>query len=320
MRRGMRALAVGVAAAVIGLLAAPVAAAPGPTGAPATAGIGGGAQASWVFATGTIAPGATEQYNWKVPAGLEAYQVGLSPQGALAGKPCQLEVTRLWYVQQTNQTRRVYWTVKNVGTLACGGSMLLTGNPRHQSFTQSALNPGQSWNTLWNIDNSGVWSAGLSPTGATSTKECAMELTRTYNRATTTGLELRMTIKNVGSIPCSTTVILTRTPADFTDLTDPIPSGLTHNFVLPNVSPTVAYWHAIPPVLMLPAAWRRPGTTGSSGSSRTARRSAGSSTRSRTSARRRTTASAPSPSTRSRADPVAGPRGAGARPRVASPG
>lgn len=252
MRRGMRALAVSVAAAVIGLLAAPVAAAPGTTDARATAGIGGGAQASWVFATGTIAPGATEQHNWKVPAGLDAYQVGLSPQGALAGKPCQLEVTRLWYVQQTNQTRRVYWTVKNVGTLACGGSMLLTGNPRHQSFTQSALNPGQSWNTLWNIDNSGVWSAGLSPTGATSTKECAMELTRTYNRASTTGLELRMTIKNVGTIPCSTTVILTRTPADFSDLTDPIPSGQTHNFVLPNVSPTVAYWHSIPPVLMLP--------------------------------------------------------------------
>ena len=205
-----------------------------------------------MLASGTIAPGVTGQYSWKVPAGQEAYQVGLSPQGALAGKPCQLEVTRLWYVQQTNQTRRVYWTVKNVGTLACGGSMLLTGNPRHQSFSQSALNPGQSWNTLWNTDNSGVWSAGLSPTGATSTKECAMELTRTYHRATTTGLELRMTIKNVGTIPCSTTVILTRTPADFTDLTDPIPSGLTHNFVLPNVSPTVAYWHSIPPVLLLP--------------------------------------------------------------------
>ena len=47
-----------------------------------------------------------------------------------------------------------------------------------------------------------------------------MELTRTYHRATTTGLELRMTIKNVGTIPCSTTVILTRTPADFTDLTE----------------------------------------------------------------------------------------------------
>lgn len=247
MRRGMRALGVGVAVAVIGMLATPVAAAPGRADARVAAGIGGGAQTSTMLFSGTIAPGVTGYYHWNnLPAG-RVYQVGLSPQGASTTKPCQLEVTRQWYVQRTNGSRTVYWTVKNVGNLACGANMLLTWNNSVTSFNQSALNPGQSWNTLWNISNSGVWSVGLSPTGATSTKECSMELTRTWQEMDYNQLKLRMTIKNTGTVACSTTVLITNTPLDFSDSTDVISPGQTHDFQLNNVSPTVAYWTMLNP-------------------------------------------------------------------------
>jgi len=239
----IRMLVVGAAAVVVAGLAAPAATAAPP-------GIVGGAQASWVFDSGPIAPGVSENHNWKVPDGQEAYQVSLSPYGALVGKPCQFEVTRLWYVQlKDNLGRRVWWTVKNVGSQTCGTSMLLTGNPKHQSFTQSALDPGQTWNTVWNI-NSGVWSVGLSPTGATSTKDCAMEVTRTWQLTNATKRQLWMTLKNVGTIPCGTTVIMTRTTADVTQLTPPIAKSDTYTNALPNVSPTVGYWFGVPPVLM----------------------------------------------------------------------
>ena len=185
MSRRVRMLVVGAAAAVVaaGLAAPPAGAAPGR----ATTGIGG-AQTSTVLASGTIAPGVTGQYSWKVPAGQEAYQVGLvapgrprrqalPPRGhpALVRAADQPDPPGLLDGQER-------W---HPGTR---GQHAAHREPPAPVVHPERAEPGSVLeHAVEHRQLRGVWSAGLSPTGATSTKECAMELTRTYHRATTTG-------------------------------------------------------------------------------------------------------------------------------------
>jgi hypothetical protein len=255
MRKGTRALAVS-AAAIIGVLAAPVAAAAsGPAvtsvDARAAAGIGGGAlPATATWYTGTVSAGASREYHWNnAPAGA-VYEVGFSPLGASTAATCQFEVTRRWYVQTSAGSRQFWWTFKNVGSLACGANVMLTDRSANASFALGALNPGQSTTTHWNnLDPSlPVYRIGLSPAGATSTDECAMEVTRTWFARDWFERELWMTVKNTGTIACSTTVLLANMDNDIEIVTPQIAPGGTHSSQWNKANPlTATYWLALNP-------------------------------------------------------------------------
>jgi hypothetical protein len=83
---------------------------------------------SW--STGAINPGATKSWNWNNANPTDRlYVPGLSPDGASGLTACALEVTDTSYRQVINSTgaaeREYQLTVKNVGSLACFGTVLL---------------------------------------------------------------------------------------------------------------------------------------------------------------------------------------------------
>lgn len=82
---------------------------------------------SW--STGALAPGASGTWHWNNANPLTAvYLPGVSPQGASGLQSCDLEITAEWYIQRLNSgtaEREFYFTVKNVGSLACTGDILL---------------------------------------------------------------------------------------------------------------------------------------------------------------------------------------------------
>jgi hypothetical protein len=232
--------------AVVGCAALAVAALAGAPAAGADV-VDGKAAATASWYSGTYAPGHSENWHWNAPAGV-VYDVGLSPQGASSSATCQFEVTRDWYTLLSNGTRQYWWTVKNVGTIACGAQVLLTGQASTASLGPYALDPGGSTTKEWNIDvGKPVYLAGASPTGATPSSACSMEITRTWFGRTTTGnVHMFAVLKNVGTIACSSTILFTnRTSAPNFLLTPVISSGTTLSRTWNNVNPlTDAYWSA----------------------------------------------------------------------------
>ena len=86
------------------------------------------ANSSW--STAALSPGASQGWTWNNANPLDRiYVPGLSPLGASGLTPCALEVTRQYYRQVLNTTgsteREFHFDVKNVGTLACYGTVLL---------------------------------------------------------------------------------------------------------------------------------------------------------------------------------------------------
>ncbi|OJT26085.1 hypothetical protein BO221_09680 [Archangium sp. Cb G35] len=83
---------------------------------------------SW--STGTLAPGATKSWVWNNANPLDrVYAPGLSPAGASASDTCDLRVSRTYYQQKINTDgtaeREYYFTIQNVGSLSCSGTLLL---------------------------------------------------------------------------------------------------------------------------------------------------------------------------------------------------
>lgn len=83
-----------------------------------------------LWTTSALSPGATQSWTWNNANPLDRiYAPGLSPSGASGLTPCQLEVTQSYYRQVINSTgaaeREYRLSVKNVGTLACTGVVLL---------------------------------------------------------------------------------------------------------------------------------------------------------------------------------------------------
>jgi hypothetical protein len=80
--------------------------------------------------TAALSPGASQGWTWNNANPLDRiYVPGLSPLGASGLTPCALEITQQYYRQVLNSggttEREYHFTVKNVGTLACYGSILL---------------------------------------------------------------------------------------------------------------------------------------------------------------------------------------------------
>jgi hypothetical protein len=173
------------------------------------------AAASW--STGTVSPGATQGWTWNNANPLTAaHFVNVSPTGATGTSTCELEVTRSWYSQQPGGERELHFYLKNVGSIACGGTVLLATNvDANSSWPTGTISPGGAVAWFWNNANplNRVYVPGVSPLGATSTTSCQLELLPSYyvemlDSDQTTQRRYYIGVKNVGTISCSGTVLL----------------------------------------------------------------------------------------------------------------
>lgn len=169
---------------------------------------------SWF--SGTVAPGATQHWFWNNASLTAAYKVGLSPIGASTTSPCQFQVTRAWDVQQFGGEREFHFFLQNTGAIACGATVLLAAQDRTATWSTGGINPGASQTWTWNNANplNGSYFVGMSPTGATSTSTCEIQVTRSWYTQLSTGeRKFNFTLTNTGAIACQGDVQLALTTA-----------------------------------------------------------------------------------------------------------
>lgn len=169
------------------------------------------------FSTGGLDIGTSKEFWWNNANPLTAsHVVNTSPTGSTSAHTCDLEVSRTWYVQQPGGEREFHFLITNIGAIACQGDILLalsTGTV--SSWSNTTTSPGTSKGWVWNNANplTRVFVPGLSPAGASGSTPCALELTSTsYQQFINTDLSVErkffMTVKNIGSLSCSGTVLL----------------------------------------------------------------------------------------------------------------
>lgn len=169
------------------------------------------------LAIGGLAPGASKSFLWNNANPTTAsHIIGVDPSGATSANPCQMEVTRVWYTQQSSGERELRFTIKNIGAIACQGSanMALAGGET-SSWGTGVIAAGDSKTVHWNNANplDRIYVPALSPGGAPFISPCTLEVTSSYYRQiiNTTGSperEFYFTIKNSGALDCFGTVLL----------------------------------------------------------------------------------------------------------------
>lgn len=166
---------------------------------------------SWY--SGSIDPGATKHWYWNNSSLTAAFHVGLSPIGASTASACQLEVTRQWDVQKYGGEREFHFYIKNTGAIACGANILLGSKQSFNTVATGGIAAGASKSWTWNNANPLTAShlIGVSPSGATSTDSCQLEVTRLWYVRQPGERELKFTVKNVGAIACQGDVQLALT-------------------------------------------------------------------------------------------------------------
>jgi hypothetical protein len=161
--------------------------------------------------TGGINAGASKSMTWNHANPKDTvYLPGLNPSGATSTASCQLEVTRRSYVDKPDGEREFHFTVKNAGTIACQGTVLLAQRDAGNGFNIGPIGTGNTGFYEWhNAPTNYIFIVGLTPNGATATTSCELEITRdwyvqqikadgTFNR------EVHFNVKNTGStISCS---------------------------------------------------------------------------------------------------------------------
>lgn len=169
------------------------------------------------LATGGIEAGASKSFTWNNATPLDAaHLVGVSPSGATTLNSCELEVVRSYYAQQPSGEREFRFTIKNAGEIACQGDVQLAlTTSAISSWATGTISPGAAKSWVWNNANplDRVFLPGLSPTGASGSSVCQLEVTQTYYRQVinTDGSAERkfyLTIKNPGSLSCGGTLLL----------------------------------------------------------------------------------------------------------------
>lgn len=187
------------------------------------------AASSW--STGTVSPGATQGWTWNNANPLNAaHYVNVAPTGATSTNTCELEVTRSWYSQQPSGERRFHFHLKNVGSIACAGTVLLATNANvNSSWSTGTISPGGAVAWYWNNANplNRVYVPGVSPLGATTTS-CQLELLPSFyveelKADRTKQRRYYIGVKNVGTISCSGTVLLDYLDPD---IANPLPVNL----------------------------------------------------------------------------------------------
>lgn len=151
MRKKIRALLVSGTAALVAALVVPLGTAS--AGPPVAAGVPGATTASlyteFVATGATVAPGASFTRNWKLPVGVVP-EVGRSPVGASTTALCRFDSPRGWFTENNGGSVRYFWTVKKIGTIACGVTTFLTQRPKTASVTIGGLDRGATTYKTWN--------------------------------------------------------------------------------------------------------------------------------------------------------------------------
>ncbi|WP_224369842.1 hypothetical protein [Hyalangium versicolor] len=194
---------------------------------------------SWY--SGSVAAGATQHWYWNNSNLTAAYKVGLSPTGASTSSACRFEVTRTWDTQQYGGEREFHFAIKNTGSIACGTNILLSYQTRAATWATGGIDVGASKSWTWNNANplTATHVVGISPSGATSTTPCELEVTRTWYAQQPGGeREFKFTVKNVGAIACQGDVQLAViTSANSSWSTGSLSPGASGTWVWNNANP-----------------------------------------------------------------------------------
>jgi hypothetical protein len=165
------------------------------------------------WSTGGIDAGASKSWTWNNANPLDAvYLPGLNPSGATGSASCQLEVTSYRYARLASGEREFRFTVQNVGSIACQGTVLLAQMSPGNSFNTSTIGAGTTVTAQWNnAPTNLVFVPGLTPVVASPS--CVLQIDRLWYRQRikadgTATRELLFTIHNTGSVGCSATVQL----------------------------------------------------------------------------------------------------------------
>jgi hypothetical protein len=158
---------------------------------------------SWF--SGTVAAGATQHWIWNNANTTVAFQVGLSPIGASTTSPCRFAVTKMWDVQQPGGEREFHFFLQNTGAIACGTDILLASKVRTATWATGGIAVGATQNWTWNnaSPSTGAFFVGVSPSGATGSTPCELQITRTFYLEQPSGeREYHFALKNIGAIAC----------------------------------------------------------------------------------------------------------------------
>jgi hypothetical protein len=190
--------------------------------------------ASWQ--SGTVAPGATQHWYWNNANLTAAYHVGLSPFGGNLYSHCMFEVTRTWEAQKYGGEREFHFYIKNISNLSCGTNILLAWKPRSSTRETGGIEPGWSRGFTWIVPTTGdraAYFVGVSPSGATSSNPCQLEVTPTYYFRNSSELQLWIGVKNVGTIACQGAIQLAATTSAHTSVSIPtLDSGVSQTWDL----------------------------------------------------------------------------------------
>lgn len=201
-------------------------------------------QASW--STGPVAAGATQRWVWNNANPLHAaYQVGFSPTGANSTTPCEFEVTRSWYSRQPSGERRFHFVVRNSGTTSCGATVLLSWLTPTHDWSTGTLAPGATGNYGWveQLAPTVSYLLGLTPTGATATAACQLEITRSWYRQEPDGVrKFYFVLRNVGTIACSGQFQLAQTGPSTSWPTGTLAVGASASWTWNNANPLSAVY------------------------------------------------------------------------------
>lgn len=164
---------------------------------------------SVISSTGGVSPGGTQVHLWTNLPWHTNWVVGINPSGATSSAACQFQVVRSWYVQPSSGYRQFWFEIKNVGGITCQADLRLASTTVNSSFNSGYMSPGATWSATWNNANpvTSAYLVGLGPASA-SPNQCQLEVTRLIYRQRinsdgSSERELRVTIKNVGTVSCS---------------------------------------------------------------------------------------------------------------------
>ena len=158
--------------------------------------------------TGGVDPGATVTKHWNNAGANNAYVAGAAPSGATSTATCRFEVVREWYQQQPGGEKEFWFTLRNIGSIACSAEVLLGADSTSTALVTNPMAPGATAGATWNNNPDQIaYLIGFNPVGATAATPCQFELTRAWhaqviNDNGSAEKELRYHYRNAGAITC----------------------------------------------------------------------------------------------------------------------
>jgi hypothetical protein len=172
------------------------------------------------FASGTLNAGATTSGTWNNANPARVYLVGLDP-AKLSTDKCAIEVTSTSYARQTSGEVEFRFTLKNIGSVACGTQIHLTwlkplGLPAAQIVKSPIMAPNSDGQVAWSLypfSTDVVYVPGLSLTSTSTTAACQIAL-RSHDFTSflqpdgATFSWLMVGTRNTGSVACKPSLML----------------------------------------------------------------------------------------------------------------